>query len=418
MKRHGRPPRLLFVAMPNSVHTARWVNQISGQGWDVRIFPCYAAPPHPSLRNATIHDFPLRPPGTHRSVRTPGAWPWPGTRDVRVASYMMRVLRRARELTFPRSDPPQRLARIIARHKPDLVQSLEFQHSGYLALEAKKILRAGFPPWVATNWGSDIYVFGRLAEHRDRIREVLDACDIYSCECRRDVELAREFGFEGEVLPVFPNAGGFDLDRVRELRLPGPPSARRVILVKGYQGWSGRALVAVRAIELCAADLEGYTVVVHTADPDVELAARLMQAQTGIPVRVIPRVSHDEMLRWHGRARMSIGVSISDAISTSMLEAMVMGSFPVQSWTSCADEWVEDGRTALLVPPNDPEPVAAAIRQVLADDALVDLAAEANWATARARLDARVIKPQVVAMYRRLLGLSETADESRLPEWP
>lgn len=112
-----------------------------------------------------------------------------------------------------------------------------------------------------------------------------------------------------------------------------------------------------------------------------------------------------------GDGACALNPDISDAISTSMLEAMAMGSFPIQSWTSCADEWVKDGHSALLVPPNDAEPIAAAIRRAVTDDGLVNAAAETNWATARARLDAQTIKPQVVSLYRRLLGLESQGAE-------
>jgi glycosyltransferase involved in cell wall biosynthesis len=393
--------------MPDSVHTARWLGQIDDQGWDVRLFPCYLGLPHPALRNVAVHDLPLRPPGLDRSVRVPGAWPWPLTRSATVVSQAMRVLRHVRGLTVFRSSPATRLARLIQSWKPDLVQSLELQHSAYLTLAARQLLGERFPPWAVTNWGSDIYLFRRLPEHREKIAAVLAACDYYSCECCRDIGLAQELGFRGETLPVFPNTGGFDLQHVHQLRQSGPTSDRRVVLIKGYQGWSGRALVALRAVALCAPQLKGYTVAVYLSDPDVELAARLVEDETGIPVTIIPRIPHEEMLRWHGRARVSVGVGISDAISTSLLEAMVMGSFPVQSWTSCADEWVEDSRSAILVPPNDPEPIAAAIRRAVTDDALVDGAADLNWATACSRLDARSIKPQVVDLYKRLLGLMD-----------
>ncbi len=64
---------------------------------------------------------------------------------------------------------------------------------------------------------------------------------------------------------------------------------------------------------------------------------------------IIPEfTSHHDILQKHGQARISIGLSIGDAISTSLLEAIVMGSFPIQSWTSCADEWIVDGKTGIL----------------------------------------------------------------------
>jgi len=300
------------------------------------------------------------------------------------------------------SDRGQRLARVIRRLKPDTVHSLEIQHAGYLTLEARNHLGDSFPTWIVTNWGSDIYLFGRLSEHADKIRAVLAACDYYSCECHRDVGLGRAFGFEGVVLSVLPNTGGFDLEWVQQFRQPGPTSARRLIVLKGYQGWAGRALVGLRAIELSADVLKDYRVAVYLAGQDVRIAAELVAQSTGVPIEIVPHSSHEDMLRLHGRARVSIGLSISDAVSTSMLEAMVMGSFPIQSNTGCADEWIRDGETGVLVHPEDPGAVAGAIRRAVTDDALVDRAADINARVAAERLDQSVIQPQVIAMYEKI----------------
>jgi glycosyltransferase involved in cell wall biosynthesis len=279
---------------------------------------------------------------------------------------------------------------------------LEIQHAGYLTLEAKNLLAGKFPTWIVTNWGNDIYLFGRLDEHIDRIKDVLSSCDYYSCECQRDVQLAIQMGFKGQTLPVLPNAGGYNLARLAEFRQPGPTSARRLILLKGYQDWHGRALVGLRAIELCANALKGYRVGIYVANPDVKIAAELVSKSTGIPIEVIPPCSHDDMLRQYGRARVYIGLSISDGISISELEAIMMGTFPIQSCTACADEWIVDGQTGFIVPPEDPETVAAAIRRAVSDDALVDRAAELNAKVARERLDQNVIRPQVIAMYEKI----------------
>jgi hypothetical protein len=39
--------------------------------------------------------------------------------------------------------------------------------------------------------------------------KLLVLADIYSCECQRDVALAKSLGFNGRVLPIIPNAGEF-----------------------------------------------------------------------------------------------------------------------------------------------------------------------------------------------------------------
>jgi glycosyltransferase involved in cell wall biosynthesis len=388
--------RILFVARPDNVHTTRWVNQIVGRGWDVHLFPTHDARFHPDFRETTVYDFSSdRPANMHPSVRLKGLWPW------RRGDFRFRYL--AGKFLPEWSARHMWLARLVRRLKPDMVHSMEIQFAGYLTLRAREELGGQFPTWLVSNWGSDIYLFGRLAAHEERIRAVMAGCDYYISECHRDVKLAREFGLGGEVLPVTPGAGGYDVERLAAMRQPGPTSARRLILLKGYQHWAGRSLVAIRAIELCADALKGYRVAIYQGNQEeVRIAAELAARSTGIPIEIIPFCPHEEMLRLHGQARVSIGLSLSDAASTSFFEAMIMGSFPVQSNTACADEWAGDGESCLLVPPNDPEVVAAAIRRAVQDDALVDAAARVNYEAALVRLDNSVIRPRVVAMYEKV----------------
>jgi glycosyltransferase involved in cell wall biosynthesis len=110
------------------------------------------------------------------------------------------------------------------------------------------------------------------------------------------------------------------------------------------------------------------------------------------------------MLALHGNARVSMGVGISDGISTSFLEALVMGSFPIQSCTACADEWVEDGVSGFIVSADDPSMIASRLVRALEDDALVDRAAEINWRTAQDRLEKTKVATAIVDNYRKILG--------------
>lgn len=409
--------RILFVAMPDSIHTARWIGQLDGLGWDIHLFPIpyleRGAQPHPGMKNLTLHDVLYdRPLTLDPSVRTvDDYWPWGGW-PLPFGKHRVRRFMQWRNPAW--RDRTWRLAQTIRKLQPDIVHSLEIQHAGYATLEARRQLDRRFPTWIVTNWGSDIYLFGRLPEHIESIKAVLAACDYYSCECARDVPLAHNLGLKGETLPVLPNTGGFDLDRIAQFQQPGSTSQRRLIVLKGYQGWAGRALVGLRAIALCASELKGYRVAIYLAGEDVKLAAQLLTQATGIPTEIIPPCSHDDMLRLFGRARAYIGLSISDAISTSLLEAMVMGAFPIQSCTSCAGEWIADGQTGLIVPPEDPEPVAAALRRALTEDGLVDHAAAANATVAAHRLDRKIIRAQAIAIYKQVAKESEQRTKDSL----
>jgi glycosyltransferase involved in cell wall biosynthesis len=393
--------RLLFIGMPDSIHTARWISQLTAEGWDIYLFPSLSAELHRSLYNSSLYNVKVFSPSlTHsvKSFRNVRCIRWTGV-FMFMDNILTALLHKPIKLFWKWA-----LILIIRVLKPDLVQSLEMQLAGYLTMSVHGYFSNDFPKWIVTNWGSDIYLFGRFPEHAEKIRAVLGKCDYYSAECQRDIDLAREKGFKGKALLVFPNAGGFDLEHVKQLREPGNTSARRIILLKGYQHWAGRALVGVRALAMCADVLHGYTVAIYAAAPDVEISAKLFSHDTGIPVEFVPSCSHDEMLRWYGRARIYIGLSISDAISTSMLEAIVMGAFPIQSNTSCADEWVTCGEGGFIVPAEDPEIISKAIREAVLKDSLVDNADEINKKLARERLDESIIKPQVVEMYKQILA--------------
>jgi glycosyltransferase involved in cell wall biosynthesis len=384
---------ILLVAMAGSVHTARWVNQIIDQGWKIFIYPSNNVEKiHPDISNVSlILSFLER-----IQVFLNGL-------GLQYVAKFTGFIKLYLEKKYP-GYRAIRLKNAIRKLRPDLVHSLEMQAAGYLTLEVKKQFSGTFPPWLVTSWGSDIFLFGRLQLHKQKIRDVLANCDFYSCECERDVGLARQFDFKGPIMPVFPNTGGFDLASLESERNRVPPSDRKLILLKGYQNWAGRALVGLRALGRCEDILSGYSVVIYSASQDVVIAAELFAYRTGIPVRIIPNnTPHREMLSLHAQARVSIGLSISDAISTSFLEAMVMGSFPIQSCTACADEWIEHGVSGLIVPPEDPELIERAIRTSLADDMLVDQAAEINWHIALTRLDSTLLKQKAVDMYRSIL---------------
>ncbi len=370
--------RILFVAMQDSVHTARYISQIANKGWEIYLFPVNLAKLHRDLQNK------------HQKV----GYIWWAVIFILINQLMS-------EMNWDSSlfDNSKLLALVIKCLKPDIIHSLEIQHAGYLTYAARELFKKPFPCWIVTNWGSDIYLFARLGEHRKIIMEILALCDFYSCECSRDIQLAYDLGFKGKTLPVFPNSGGFSFRKIDKLNNEKQPSLRKKILLKGYQHWAGRALFGLQSLRYCTDLLQGYTIMISVSSLEVRIAAELFSQDTGVPIEIIPEVSHDEMLQYYNQSRIYIGLSISDGISTSLLEAMVMGAFPIQSHTSCANEWIEDGQSGFLVPPEDPHVISQRIRTALKDDSLVDLAAEKNYETAQKRLDYSSIQQKVIGMY-------------------
>lgn len=431
-------PRILFVSLQGSPHTARWIESIADCGWDLHMFAVNEDKPNSLLRGLTLHvPRPLPPPGPGKlrrgarfaalalrhpaeaarrirnRLRPPGA-PGPAPGAIQIANVPV-----AEGITtedrIPFGDTgadcaaahgPAALAELITRLKPDFIHSMEFQLCGYLVLAARDLLGAeNFPPWLATNWGSDIFLFGRDPAHAALIRRLLAAADLYSCECHRDVGLAREMGFKGPELPVLPNSGGLDLARLAPLRSSEPPSRRRVIMVKGYDHFAGRAMVSLAVLERLAPKLRGHEIVMFSVSARPRVRAFELREKGVLNIRIVDYATHDDILAQFGRARMYLGISLSDAISTSVLESMAMGAFPIQTNTSCCGEWFEDGVGGFIIPPDDMDLICDRFERALTDDALVDSAAIVNRAVVDARLDQRIIQPQVRDFYAQAFGL-------------
>jgi glycosyltransferase involved in cell wall biosynthesis len=99
-------------------------------------------------------------------------------------------------------------------------------------------------------------------------------------------------------------------------------------------------------------------------------------------------------------SRVYVGSSISDGVSTSFLEALISGAYPIQTNSSCADEWVAKGCLGTLVGLDSRE-IFDALKVALSDDEFVDSAAKRNFQIALAELDYEVIRKQALSFYER-----------------
>jgi Glycosyl transferase family 2/Glycosyl transferases group 1 len=382
--------KILFVCFPYSVHAANWVSFLKDTGSEIHIFP--------SQVNNVLHE----------NFKDVTYWPVEGLPFAAEGRERLKVERLSIEerdgLTPAQSDEDLApyLAKVLERERFDIVHSMEFQHACYTTMAALECTAGPRPIWIATNYGADIFLFGKEPAHEVKIRQVLALCDYYSSECHRDVELARSLGFDGKVFTVLPHSGGINLPLALGLRSPGPTSARHVIAVKGYQHFAGRALTALKAIEFIGLEpfrKLGSKIKVFAAFQAVRTEAdRLRMA--GFDIECLSdHLSYEEYLALHGSARVSIAVSTADGISTTLLEAMAMGSFPVQTNTACANEWILDGQTGYVVDPDNPSQIADCLYRALHDDALVNYAAARNLVRISQNANVSKIKQKVIDAY-------------------
>ena len=344
--------------MADSVHVARWLSQFVNQPIDFTLFP--SSPHrkiHPLLKKLTT--------STSQEM----------TVTLRPSSMRYLALPlSALDIPCRNSFRSRLLRKLIEDNSFDLIHVLELQHAGYLLLDTK--LTATLPKVFITNWGSDIYWFEQFPQHKTRIIQLLQIASYYSAECQRDIEIVRRLGYTGVTMPVIPNSGGIDLDGLPKNSLP--PSQRKKIMIKGYTGFVGQALVALKACELAAEQLRGFEVVIYSASIKSRIRALKLRHIHKVQVTILKkRTPRQEMLQNFSEARIYIGISLSDGISTSLLEAMATGCYPIQTDTSCANEWLTS-TSGSIVSPHAPELVANVLFNALCSNQLVDEAAIVN----------------------------------------
>ena len=84
-------------------------------------------------------------------------------------------------------------------------------------------------------------------------------------------------------------------------------------------------------------------------------------------VEYIPRLSTDELVRLYNSAQIVVSPSLYEGFGLPAAEAMACGAAVIATTAGAFPEFIEDGRTGMLVPPGDPDALAAAIRTLLAD---------------------------------------------------
>lgn len=369
--------KILFVAFPFSIHTARWINQLAGEGMELHLYSSHrGAVPHTQLSAEVV----FHPNGTSVNKKR---------------SLLTKIVEKI--ITKKIQSPEEELSELIKTLRPDVIHSMESQHAGYLVSAVKAGFNgAEFPFWIHSNWGIDLHFFGQLQAHTMPLRNMLAGIDLLLLEGHRDEVLARQHGYAKQVL-TFPSVGGgFQIPALAYTL----PAERKIILVKGTQDIVRRGLCAIRALERCAPLLSGYKIIMYSSCTETKIAAELFKGNTGIEISVLESSTQKEMLALNAGARISLCTNLSDGLPNAMLEAMMTGAFPIQSDTCISEGWVEDGKTGFLVPPEDPDIIAQKIKEALTNDCLVNEAAAINTALIKSRLAYDQIKTQVISMYQ------------------
>jgi glycosyltransferase involved in cell wall biosynthesis len=176
---------------------------------------------------------------------------------------------------------------------------------------------------------------------------------------RRDI--SREFGIPADRFRVAPN--GIDTDLFRPL--PGIEREPGRIIVTNSADMPLKGLTHLLAAAASARTKHLRLQLIVIGSPNKNGAVERMVAELGIGpwVRFTGRIGDDELVRHYARASLAVVPSVYEGFGLPAGEAMAC-AVPVISTTGGALPEVV-GDAGILVPPADPEAIAAAIGELL-----------------------------------------------------
>lgn len=372
--------KILFVSMP-CIHTIRWIENLKDTSFEMYLFDVLGRGELETINS--VHQF--------------TDWKKRKIPYIRGEYFLSKNLPSFynRIQPFLEVSANAQLEKIIKAIQPDIIHSFEMQGCSYPILKTMN----KFPniKWIYSCWGNDLFYYKKLKEHYSKIKKVLNRVNYIHADCYRDFDIAKELGFKGDYLGVIPTGGGFRLNDLSKFILP--LKQRKTIVVKGYQHQFGRGLKIVQALKDIQSDLIDYDVVVFGAHREVIEFIKMNK----LSYTVFDRhgLKHEELLELMGQSLIYIGNSISDGMPNTLLEAIAMGAFPIQSNPGGATaEIINHGVNGFLIEnPESVDEIQQLIKQAISDPILIEKAREINYNLAKQRLDYEKNKSKIIAIY-------------------
>jgi glycosyltransferase involved in cell wall biosynthesis len=362
--------RILVLAKASSVHTARWVNALAKREHEVIL--------------ASIHEFSQPLVSSVRRLRLPYSPP---------LGYFL---------------ASRQLKRALQRIGPDLLHAHYASGYGTLARLAR------FRPTLLSVWGSDVYDFPRQGAMAKLLlrANLLYADGITSTSKAMAVQTQRlvKPRLDIEVVPFGVETGVFSPSvKERDSR------EIRIGTVKALSGKYGvDTLIRAYALVWCRLrernETRSLSLNIFGEGPDREVLERL--AQDSVPGGsvqfhgLLPHVRVPEALR-----DLDIFVALSrlESFGVSILEAGACGLPVVAAAVGGLKEVVVDGRTGILVPPDDPEAAASAMLRLVDNPGLRQNMGRAGRALVEATYEWSQCVDTMEAVYARMRSRLEAS---------
>jgi glycosyltransferase involved in cell wall biosynthesis len=392
--------RILFVADGRSPIALNWMKYFSETGHEIHLASTY--PFEPSFQIESSHLIPVafsRAIGTARitSKSTAGSL---GPRLASIATPRIRTYLRQWivPLSLPRA--AQILPGLVSQIQPDLVHAMRVPYEGMLAALANSDA-----PLLISIWGNDFTLHAQSTPLTRRYtRTAMSRADALHTDCRRDAQLAIEWGFsKKKPITVLPSGGGVQLD----LFYPSDNNdlgSMRVINPRGLRAYV-RNDTFFQAVPLVAKQIPQVKFICPGMAGESAPSRWIRHFGGGDHVELLPKQSRKEMAGLFRSSQVAASITTHDGTPNTLLEAMACGCYPIAGDLESVREWIVPGKNGQLVEPDDPRRLADEIVSALRNPDLMATARKRNLGLIRNKAEYGLVMAKAVAFYEELINL-------------
>jgi glycosyltransferase involved in cell wall biosynthesis len=314
-----------------SLHFFRWTEQLKDSGHEVYWFDILDSGT-PSERISWVHQI----------VGWKHRWDFPGRYFIKnKLPFAYKFIQK-----INKHNTTHEFEKALLTIQPDVVHSFAMNIAGIPI--APVMSKHEKVKWMLSSWGSDLFYLTNNSAYRNKVKSIIPRVNYIFTDCNRDYTIAKELGFKGSYLGVYPGGGGFDFEEYDKHIIP--IKDRKIILIKGFQGEIGRCIQVIKALEMMSFELTNYKIVIFGADKEVINYVNISSGLKSYNITIYEKMTHEQVLKLMGKSLIYIGNSISDGIPNTLLESIVMGAFPIQSNPGNASaEIIKDGVNGLLI---------------------------------------------------------------------
>lgn len=377
--------RILFVADGRSPIALQWIENFVDRH-EVHLASTFAC--EPILKLASLHFVPVAFSGTAQSKSGGRSKP----SSLLPTGLRTQLRNWLGPSTLPRAGA--QLSAIIAEVKPNLVHAMRIPYEGMLAAAADTEA-----PLLISVWGNDFTLHARSNPFMAAAtRKTMQRADALLTDTHRDQGLAQEWGFApNKPSIVLPGNGG-----VRKEIFKPPTAGRNAPIVINPRGMRAyvRNDVFFKSVQQVLKEVPDARFICPAMQDEPEAKRWLERLKITDAVTLMPKLDAVNLAAAYQSAQVMVSPSTHDGTPNSLLEAMASGCLPVAGDLDSIREWITPGENGLLVDPNDPQALAAAIIRGLKDSDLRKRTAEINSALIAKRGDYNNGMAQAEAFYK------------------